>query len=105
MDDRPTPKDSMTAIVTVSTVLLALTPVFLALQPLHPMVPHTTMVVLYAILTLSFVLGLIAIALGVDWFEKPSPGRKHWARCFLIIQTMTFTFGSFILLGLTLFSN
>ena len=95
----------MTAVVTVSTVLLALTPIFLAVQPLHSTVSHTPMIVLYAILTLSFALGLITIALGVDWFEKPSHGRKHWARRFLIIQTMTFTFGSFSLLSLTLFSN
>lgn len=105
MNDRPLPKDSMTAVITVSTVLLALTPVFLAIQQTHPTVLHPTLIVLYAILALSFFFGLVAIALAVDWFDKPIAWRKLWAKRFLIYQTMAFTFGSFILLGLTLLSN
>lgn len=95
----------MTAILTVSTVFLALTPVFLAIQMLPTTVLRTTLIVLYAVLTLSFVLGLVAVALAVDWFDKPCPWRKRWARCFLIFQTLTFATGSFILLAFTLLSK
>jgi len=92
----PEPKDNIMAIVTVSTVFLALTPVFLALQPSFIIIPRSTMIPIYIALTISFALGLITICIAVDWFEKPTESRKHWARWLLIAQTVIFSFGSFI---------
>ena len=97
MNDHPQPKDYMMAVITVSAVLLALTPVFLAIQP--------PTIAIYVVLAISFVLGLVTISFAVDWLDKPTAWRKQWAKWCLIFQAMTFTFGSFILLGLPLFSN
>jgi len=97
MNDQPHPKDYMMAVITVSVVLLALTPVFLVIRP--------PTIAIYVVLALSFILGLVTISFAVDWLEKPTAWRKHGAKWCLIFQTMTFTFGSFILLGLPLFSN
>jgi predicted ABC-type exoprotein transport system permease subunit len=97
MNDQPHLKDYMMAVVTVSAVLLALTPVFLAIQ--------SPTIAIYVVLALSFILGLVTIGFAVDWLEKPTTWRKQWAKWCLIFQTLTFTSGSFILLGLPLFSN
>lgn len=102
MNDHPQPKDLMTAIITVSAILLALTPVFLAIQQAHTAVLHPPPIALYVILALSFILGLVTICLVVDWFDEPTARRKLWAKRFLICQTVTFTFGSLIFLGLAL---
>jgi len=97
MNDHPQPKDYMMAVITVSAVLLALTPVFLAIK--------SPTITIYVVLAISFVLGLVTIGFAVDWLDSPTAWRKHGAKWCLIFQTMTFTFGSFILLGLPLFSN
>lgn len=97
MNDQPHPKDYMMAVITISAVLLALTPVFLAIK--------APTIAIYIVLAVSFVLGLVTISLAVDWLEKPTAWRKQGAKWCLIFQTMTFTFGSFILLGLPLFSS
>ena len=110
MNDHPQAKDFLTVVITVSTVLLALTPVFLflAIQQTHPAVLlpiSTALYALYAVLTFSFVSGLVTIGLAVEWFDKPTAQRKLLAKCFLICQTATFTFGSFTLLSLILIFN
>ena len=107
VNDRPKPKDFMTVVITVSTVLLALTPVFLflAIQQTYPADLPLPSIALYAILTFSFISGLVTIGVAVEWFDKPTARRKPLAKGFLICQTATFTFGSFTLLSFTLLFN
>jgi len=106
MNEHPHDKDFMTAIITASAVFLALTPVFLAIQQVHPaVISHVALVALYVVLALSFIFGLFAISIAVEWFEKSTASRRLRAKLFLILQTGFFALGSVALLIPTLFSN
>lgn len=62
----PYPKDFTIAVITVSTVLIALTPVFLAFKPSN----NPSLIAMSVILLISWVLGFFVVTAGLDWLRN-----------------------------------